>query len=329
MDSKSLLKHLIVLALLVVVILNAIAFVLVWRLDVFIHDDLYDFGLIMNFDWANDYWYNAKTLWTFIAGTVAMAIASIIPHYIHHQKSSKITKILGFLLPTLASICQAISIFYLWQIDFLVHNRLIEFGIPINFDWDVLYNPLSTTALTVMATALATLIISAIVILFLSGIVTMLSLKLTQSNLSDYLKTKNARWYWITTIFALITSIVVFVTPENLHPWSYTRIILGSIFILYLPGYTVIKTLFPTKIPIKASGENLDEIERITLSLGVSFAIAPMVGLLLNYTSWGIRLIPIVLCLFAFSMIFASIALIREYQIKLKADSLERNVHRR
>jgi uncharacterized membrane protein len=46
---------------------------------------------------------------------------------------------------------------------------------------------------------------------------------------------------------------------------------------------------------IKTSTENLDPIERIALSLGMSIALVPIVGLLLNYTPWGIRLTPIVL----------------------------------
>lgn len=172
----------------------------------------------------------------------------------------------------------------------------------------------------------STVIIPSSMILILLGIATILIPHMKISNLNDYLKTKNARWYWIIMILAITTILVVYAIPENFYPLVYLRYVLGAIFILYLPGYTVIKTLFPVKMPIKASTENLDRIERIILSLGVSFVIVPIVGLLLDYSPWGIQLILVVLCLFAFSMIFASIALFREYQVKLKADSVERNV---
>jgi uncharacterized membrane protein len=62
------------------------------------------------------------------------------------------------------------------------------------------------------------------------------------------------------------------------------------------------------------SNENLETVERVALSLGMSIALAPIVGLLLNYTPWGIRLTPIVLSLLSLTLVFATAALIREYQ---------------
>jgi len=48
----------------------------------------------------------------------------------------------------------------------------------------------------------------------------------------------------------------------------------------------------------------------------MSFALVPIVGLLLNYTPWGVRLTPIVLSLLALTIVFATVALIREKQAK-------------
>jgi hypothetical protein len=144
----------------------------------------------------------------------------------------------------------------------------------------------------------------------------------SSSKLSSYLKTSQANWYWITTIFALLTVTLVFVIPEYLVPWSYVRNVVGAIFVVYLPGYTFIKTVFPVKLPIETSEQNFDKIERFALSVGVSLVIVPFVGLLLNYTSWGIGLVPLTFSLFAFSLVFASIALIREHQEKMKTQNL-------
>jgi uncharacterized membrane protein len=99
------------------------------------------------------------------------------------------------------------------------------------------------------------------------------------------------------------------------------RYVLGTIFVLWLPGFSFIKMLFPTEPPVKTSKKNLDPIERIALSIGMSLALVPIVGLLLNYTPWGIRLTPIVLSLLALTTVFATAAITREYQQQLKREN--------
>jgi predicted Zn-ribbon and HTH transcriptional regulator len=128
----------------------------------------------------------------------------------------------------------------------------------------------------------------------------------TPMKLGGYLKTEQAIWYWATITIAIATVAAVFTIPENFYPWIYIRYALGTIFILWLPGYTFIKALFPEK--------ELDSIERIALSIGMSLALVPIVGLLLNYTPFGIRLTPITLSLLALTLTFATAALIREHK---------------
>ena len=125
---------------------------------------------------------------------------------------------------------------------------------------------------------------------------------------TKYYLTEKALWYWTTIVLAVATVIAVFIIPENAYPIVYIRYLLGSIFILWLPGYTFIKALFPTHVPIKTSSESLDTIERVALSIGMSLALVPIVGLLLNYTPWGIRLAPVTLSLLGLSITFATVA---------------------
>jgi uncharacterized membrane protein len=61
------------------------------------------------------------------------------------------------------------------------------------------------------------------------------------------------------------------------------------------------------------SGE-LDGLERLALSIGLSLAIVPLVGLMLNYTPWGITLTPIMISLAIFSEALALGALERKYR---------------
>lgn len=117
----------------------------------------------------------------------------------------------------------------------------------------------------------------------------------------------------MTIALAVATVIAVFAIPEN-SPIVYIRYLLGSIFILWFPGYTFIKALYPTEVATKTSSENLDTMERVALSIGMSLALVAIVGLLLNYTPWGIRLTPVVLSLLSLTTIFATVAIIREHQ---------------
>jgi uncharacterized membrane protein len=79
------------------------------------------------------------------------------------------------------------------------------------------------------------------------------------------------------------------------------RIPLGLVMVLFLPGYVLIAALFPRK-------DDIDGIERVALSFGLSIAVVPLMGFGLNYTPWGIRLVPVVisLCLFTVVMVFAA-----------------------
>lgn len=82
------------------------------------------------------------------------------------------------------------------------------------------------------------------------------------------------------------------------------RIPLGLAMVLFLPGYTLIAALFPRRT-------DLDGIERIALSFGLSIAVVPLIGLGLNYTPWGIRLVPVVISLAIFTIAMAAAAYIR------------------
>ena len=97
-------------------------------------------------------------------------------------------------------------------------------------------------------------------------------------------------------------------------PYVYIRYVLGSIFVLLLPGYSLIKTLFPTR--------EIDNIERTALSIGMSLALVPLVGLLLNYTPWGIRLTPVTLSLLALTTFLTITGLQREYTEKTKTNNI-------
>lgn len=115
-------------------------------------------------------------------------------------------------------------------------------------------------------------------------------------------------WYWVTIAIAIMTAITVFTIPENAYPLIYVREILGTGFVLFLPGFVLLKTLYPFKTPIASPSANLETIESIALSIGLSIAFTAIVGMALNYTPWGVRIVPITLTLIAVTLIFATTA---------------------
>jgi len=93
-----------------------------------------------------------------------------------------------------------------------------------------------------------------------------------------------------------------------LLPATSFRIVLGIPFLLFLPGYTLVTALCPKK-------EGIDAIERVALSFGLSIALVPLIGLILNYMLWGIRVESILYSVASFIFITSVIAMIRRRRL--------------
>lgn len=111
-------------------------------------------------------------------------------------------------------------------------------------------------------------------------------------------------WYWILTLLVALSMVVVFLA--NSPPWIYLRYALGSLMVLFLPGYALVEALYPR-------GDEVRPLERLALSIGLSLALVPLVGLVLNYTL-GIRFVPIVLSLSVLTLSLLTLAAVRKAQ---------------
>lgn len=85
---------------------------------------------------------------------------------------------------------------------------------------------------------------------------------------------------------------------------SVLRPVFGVLFLLIVPGYLFTAALFP-------ASDDIEWIERIALTFGLSIAVVPLIGLGLNYSPWGIRLTPIVTALVIFTLAMIGIAAYR------------------
>jgi len=101
--------------------------------------------------------------------------------------------------------------------------------------------------------------------------------------------------YPLDILLCLLTSLLL-LPLVFLNIDSTFRLILGLPFLLFIPGYVLVFALFPAR----KTDRGIDALERIVLSFGLSIAVVPLIGLLLNYTPWGIRLEPIMSSLLLF-----------------------------
>lgn len=137
------------------------------------------------------------------------------------------------------------------------------------------------------------------------------------------------------TAVVLLTVITVLVVTLPGVRETPIRVLLGLPFVLFLPGYAFIAALFPEQghppstpddtddLPEEDAGgfgggltdRGIDGIERVALSFGLSIAIVPLIGLVLNFTPWGIRLTPILVSVSAFTLACVAVAHARRRQL--------------
>jgi len=114
-------------------------------------------------------------------------------------------------------------------------------------------------------------------------------------------------WYWFTLGILGFTLFTIFFS--NLHPIIlYLRYVFGSILVLFLPGMSLIESLYPVE-------KELSPLERLALSIGLSLAVVPLIGLVLNYTPWGIRFEPILTSLTILTLALLTAASYRKYKV--------------
>jgi uncharacterized membrane protein len=97
------------------------------------------------------------------------------------------------------------------------------------------------------------------------GLIVLEEPTILKNRFRDFLSLRKDMWFWVTislTLFAFI-SIIFFAS--------------------FLPGYCLTEALFPRQ-------SAMDEIERFTFSVGLSFAITALVGLFLSFTPFGLTL---------------------------------------
>ncbi len=89
------------------------------------------------------------------------------------------------------------------------------------------------------------------------------------------------------TIAALILITIILTLATSLTILDSFRIVFGSVYVLFLPGYIISFIFFPNKKKKK----EIDIIERIALSFALSIAIVPLIIFYLNLIGMKINLL--------------------------------------
>ena len=109
-------------------------------------------------------------------------------------------------------------------------------------------------------------------------------------------------------ILLAIVTITLLLFPVVALTSGALRIALGLLFVIFFPGYTLLSALFPKR-------DSLGGTERLALSFGLSIAVVPLIGLILNYTPWGIKLYPILISITIFIVVTSAIGWYRQRKL--------------
>lgn len=105
----------------------------------------------------------------------------------------------------------------------------------------------------------------------------------------------------------IIIVLTVSLIPLVIYTEGTVRIVIALPFLLFFPGYTLIAALFIKK-------DAIGSIERMALSFGLSIAVVPLIGLILNYV-WEISLYPVLTSITGFIFIMCTVIYLRRRQL--------------
>jgi len=124
----------------------------------------------------------------------------------------------------------------------------------------------------------------------------------------EYLGSTLALDLWLTLVLLILGLVTTLLIPVDLWPIVVLRWIFGGLLLVLVPGFAFVRALFPFE-------RFIDRWERLALSCGLSVALAVLVGFGLNFTPWGITLVPTAIVLTGITLASILIATYRRVRI--------------
>ena len=122
------------------------------------------------------------------------------------------------------------------------------------------------------------------------------------NNISEYMSSLYAYWYWVINFISLLSMLILL---QQNYDLTYIKYVLGSIFSMFLPGYCLSKIIF--------LNEKIGAVKTIAFSIGVSISMISLIGVLINYSPFGLFQLPLTIVEFVLILILSSIAVDLEY----------------
>ena len=129
----------------------------------------------------------------------------------------------------------------------------------------------------------------------------------SHETLIDYFLTPTlSDWFWVSCLITVLTVLFLRFAP-NLSSLVILRWALGSIFVLYLPGYALMRFLLPNR-------SEMDATEKYTLNVVASFTVTALLGVFLEFAEVGLTLLSVTTSVAVFALFFITVAAIRDHQ---------------
>jgi hypothetical protein len=113
----------------------SLCYYLLQFVDLIVHGDLYEYGLVFSYEWANQYWNLTASIRTFYYITLVLMFLTLIftlANFRNFRNSLKMTSGVFFII-TISSIFY--TIFLLLQLDFLINYDLYNYGLSFTYLW--------------------------------------------------------------------------------------------------------------------------------------------------------------------------------------------------
>jgi uncharacterized membrane protein len=124
---------------------------------------------------------------------------------------------------------------------------------------------------------------------------------------------KPLRWFEIVVGFIVLTLLVTYLIPSGSlsdSPLVVFRYFFAFVFIVFMPGYCLVDILFLGK-------NRLDLVEKIVLSVALSFGLTGLIGLFLGLSPIGLNFESITISLSTTVLALAVIAFVRKRKEEL------------
>jgi len=123
-------------------------------------------------------------------------------------------------------------------------------------------------------------------------------------NFLSYVISLNSLWFL--SVMITSTFLLSILSIYRVSLWPPFRIIFGSIYLFFLPGYSIYKLIFTLK-------EN-DLLEIIFSSLAISITFVPLLGYLYFISTGSSNFFPFIYLLYFFTLITGALGKYKEYR---------------